>query len=169
MSWFWDLYLSEPSDASNPYAAPMQARDLSGLPPALMITPEYDPLRDEGEEYGRRLQAAGVPATVSRYDGMIHDFDFLTKVLPAAKGLCTKRWNPEAWFDRLTTNGAINQPFALSLSKGNSYDRATSCAKPGKGEGSDRAREASDLRRWAAKHAAAAGKQAQGHGHVMVT
>ncbi len=85
MSWFWDLYLSEPSDASNPYAAPMQARDLSGLPPALVITAEYDPLRDEGEEYGRRLQAAGVPATVSRYDGMIHGFDFFTKVVPAAR------------------------------------------------------------------------------------
>ncbi len=85
MSWFWDLYLSEPSDASNPYAAPMQARDLSGLPPALVITAEYDPLRDEGEEYGRRLQAAGVPATVSRYDGMIHGFTFFTKILPAAR------------------------------------------------------------------------------------
>ena len=85
MSWFWDLYLNEPSDASNPYAAPMQARDLSGLPPALVITAEYDPLRDEGEEYGRRLQAAGVPATVSRYDGMIHGFTFFTKVLPAAR------------------------------------------------------------------------------------
>ena len=85
VSWFWDLYLSEPSDASNPYAAPTQAKDLSGLPPALVITAEYDPLRDEGEEYGRRLQAAGVPATVSRYDGMIHGFDFFTKVLPAAR------------------------------------------------------------------------------------
>ena len=85
MSWFWDLYLSEPSDGSNPYAAPMQARDLSGLPPALVITAEYDPLRDEGEEYGRRLQAAGVRATVSRYDGMIHGFDFFTKVVPAAR------------------------------------------------------------------------------------
>ncbi len=85
MAWFWDLYLSEPSDGSNPYAAPMQAKDLSGLPPALVITAEYDPLRDEGEEYGRRLQAAGVPATVSRYDGMIHGFDFFTKVVPAAR------------------------------------------------------------------------------------
>ncbi len=85
MSWFWDLYLSEPSDASDPYAAPMQARDLSGLPAALVITAEYDPLRDEGEEYGRRLQAAGVPATISRYDGMIHGFDFFTKVVPAAR------------------------------------------------------------------------------------
>ena len=46
------------------------------------------------------------------------------------EGLCTKRRNAEAWFDGLTTNGAINQPFALSLSKGNLHDRATSRAKP---------------------------------------
>ena len=81
----WDLYLRGPDDARNPYASPAFAEDLSGLPPALVLTAEYDPLRDEGEEYGRRLQAAGVPATVSRYDGMIHGFTFFTKVLPAAR------------------------------------------------------------------------------------
>ena len=51
-----------------------------------------------------------------------------------ARRLCSKRWNAEAWLDRLTTNGAINQPFALSLSKGNSHDRATSGAKPREGD-----------------------------------
>ena len=81
----WDRYLRGPDDARNPYASPAFAEDLSGLPPALVLTAEYDPLRDEGEEYGRRLQAAGVPATVSRYDGMIHGFTFFTKVLPAAR------------------------------------------------------------------------------------
>ena len=83
--WFWDLYLSEPSDASNPYTAPLQAGDLSALPPALVITAEYDPLRDEGEEYGRRLRTAGVPATVSRYDGMIHSFFSMSSILDKGK------------------------------------------------------------------------------------
>ena len=81
----WDCYLRGPDDARNPYASPAFAEDLSGLPPALVLTAEYDPLRDEGEEYGRRLQAAGVSATVSRYDGMIHGFTLFTKVLPAAR------------------------------------------------------------------------------------
>ena len=81
----WDHYLRAPDDARNPYASPAFAEDQSGLPPALVMTAEYDPLRDEGEEYGRRLQAAGVPATVSRYDGMVHGFIFFTKFLPAAR------------------------------------------------------------------------------------
>ena len=68
-------------DAANPYAAPMVADDLTGLPPALTITAEFDPLRDEGEAYGRRLQAAGVPATNSRYDGMIHGFFSMSGVV----------------------------------------------------------------------------------------
>ena len=85
MQGFWDYYLRGPDDARNPYASPAFAEDLSRLPPALVLTAEYDPLRDEGEEYGRRLQAAGVPATVSRYNGMIHGFTFFTKLVPAAR------------------------------------------------------------------------------------
>ena len=74
MRWYWDAYLSNDADASNPYAAPMQAGSVAGQPTALVITAEYDPLRDEGEAYGRRLQEAGVDTTISRYDGMIHGF-----------------------------------------------------------------------------------------------
>ena len=74
MQWYWDHYLSGGEDAANPYAAPHQANSLAGQPPALVITAEYDPLRDEGEAYAKRLQEAGVAATSTRYDGVIHGF-----------------------------------------------------------------------------------------------
>jgi acetyl esterase len=59
--------------------------DLSGLPPALVLTGEFDPLRDEGEAYADRLRQAGVPVTTSRYDGMIHGFYGLDTIFDAAK------------------------------------------------------------------------------------
>lgn len=74
MIWFWDHYLNDPSEANNPHAAPLRAADLRNLPPALVITAEYDPLRDEGERYAERLKAAGIPTTLSRYDGVHHAF-----------------------------------------------------------------------------------------------
>jgi acetyl esterase len=85
MRWYWDHYLQHPNDASNPYAAPLVAENLTGLPPALVITAECDPLRDEGEAFAKRLQAAGVPTTYSRYDGMIHGFFGMTAVLDKGK------------------------------------------------------------------------------------
>jgi acetyl esterase len=81
MIWFWDHYLADASHAANPYACPLRADDLSGLPPALVVTAEYDPLREEGEYYAARLRAAGVPTEMKRWDGMNHGFFFVPGVV----------------------------------------------------------------------------------------
>lgn len=76
MKWYWAHYLNDPGEARLADAAPLQASSFERLPSALIISAEYDVLRDEAEEYGRRLAAAGVPVALSRYDGMNHAFLF---------------------------------------------------------------------------------------------
>lgn len=85
MPWFWHHYLENESQGREPYASPMQATDLSGLPAATVITAEFDPLRDEGEAYARRLLDAGVPVFAKRYDGVTHEFFGLAGAVPKAK------------------------------------------------------------------------------------
>jgi acetyl esterase len=82
MVWFRAHYLASAEDGLNPYASPLLSGDLNGLPPALIITAECDPLRDEGEAYARRLEQAGVAVTCTRYDGMIHPFFSLSGAIP---------------------------------------------------------------------------------------
>jgi acetyl esterase/lipase len=83
------LYAPDAKTRDNPYVSPLRASpdELKGLPPALVITDENDVLRDEGEAYGRKLMNAGVPVTITRYNGTIHDFILLNALrdMPTTK------------------------------------------------------------------------------------
>jgi acetyl esterase/lipase len=89
MEWFWNNYTTDPKQRDDVYASPLRAptERLKGLPPALVQTAEMDVLRDEGEAYARKLDAAGVAVTAVRYNGMIHDYGLLNVVtqVPAVR------------------------------------------------------------------------------------
>lgn len=90
MQWFWDQYTTDPSERAQITASPLRAskEQLTGLPPALVITAEADVLRDEGEAYANKLRDAGVEVTAVRFQGIIHDFVMLNALADtaAAKG-----------------------------------------------------------------------------------
>lgn len=79
------FYLPEPGQVSEPYASPLLAPDLTGLPPAFVLSCECDPLRDEAESYATRLRAVGVPTELHRVDGHLHGSIFMTRLLPSAR------------------------------------------------------------------------------------
>jgi acetyl esterase len=85
MDWFYGHYAGAWEDTKDPRLAPLHHPDLAGQPPAVIVTAEYDPLRDEGEAYGDALKAAGVHVDVTRYDGLIHGFFDMGGLSPAAK------------------------------------------------------------------------------------
>ncbi len=85
MQWFWNHYIQNDADRMHPYASPLRASSFAGLPAALVITAEYDPLRDEGERYAERMRAAGTPVELTRYDGMIHGFFTMSALIDQGK------------------------------------------------------------------------------------
>jgi acetyl esterase len=84
MIWFWDHYAPREADWSSPHASPLRAADHSGLPPAYVLIAEFDPLRDEGLAYAEKLEAAGVPVTVRRFDDQLHAFFHMVNLMESA-------------------------------------------------------------------------------------
>lgn len=80
MAWFWSNYTGEFGNPSDPFISPMCAANFAGQPPALVLTAEFDPLRDEGEAYAARLRESGIDATCIRYDGQVHAFMWMAGV-----------------------------------------------------------------------------------------
>jgi acetyl esterase len=98
MEWYWNHYLATPEQAFNGYAAPYRAETLIGLPPALIVVPECDPLRDEGLAYADRLRGAGVSVVTTEWAGQLHALMWLTGVIDEATELIDQVGSDIAWF-----------------------------------------------------------------------
>jgi acetyl esterase len=85
MRWFWEHYARTAADYDDPRFSPLRASDLSGLARAVVVTAEFDPLRDQGEAYGARLRDADVPTEVVRADGLIHGFFGMHEFMPPGR------------------------------------------------------------------------------------
>jgi acetyl esterase len=90
MAWFWDCYLGPDGDPADPFASPLRAASVAGVAPALVLTAEYDPLRDEGEAYARHLDASDVPVQLHRFDGMLHGFLGMEALISEANQAITR-------------------------------------------------------------------------------
>jgi acetyl esterase len=101
MDWFGQQYIRDEADAGRPDASPMAAADLSGLPPAFVLTAEFDPLRDEGDAYARRLADAGVPVEHVRLPGAIHGVQTIAEPLRSGEEL----WRRSLAWLRRTVDG----------------------------------------------------------------
>ena len=85
MEWFTFQYVRSEADRADPDVSPLLASSFEGLPPAFVLTAEYDPLRDEGAEYAEKLAAAGVPVTYRMYEGATHGFWQMSRLAPIAQ------------------------------------------------------------------------------------
>jgi acetyl esterase len=85
MRWFYSHYLNDPAEGDDPRVSPVRADDLSGLPPAFVITAEYDPLRDQGRSYAAAMAEAGTPVVATTYAGMFHGFFSMITYIDAGK------------------------------------------------------------------------------------